>query len=159
MIFCRRELYWLTRHYKGWPVPPVYLDDTPGDLGCYWCPGLTKGVLPVNPVGSIVLGREIHDSSYSVAGTLAHEYRHHIQWWSLGLWELGKCWETPNYERCPFERDAFAMERTVAQDAATEYWAGRMSIPRLGRSEALDLMPKKVATFFRLGVDKASGRG
>lgn len=126
-----RELFWLTRHFKSYPVPAMYHDPTTEYGGYYQWPDPTDdnclGV-PV-PYGAVVIGQCCD------GGTIAHEYRHHLQYCARGDW-----WDTDvdiigthlYWRTHPFELDALKFQVVMSWDADSTWYTDSA---RLKRSE------------------------
>lgn len=129
----RREIYWLARHFKAAPVPLILHDAASDACGYYQWPTLDVmrlGRREYQPRdGAVVLGTAQN------SGTIAHEYRHHLQ-----FWRLGRAWRSKVYAECPLERDAFSFELALCgeRDGVIAGWSERLRLPRRGRSDALN---------------------
>jgi hypothetical protein len=141
-MILRRELHWLTRHFKGYPVPLAIHDSNSPFDGLYewnmdqW---ITIGNQQYyNEHGIIILGEV-------VASVIAHEYRHHLQVCRHGRWHVPSGMEdnldllTSYYRQCKWEQDAMMFERSM-DDCRTESdcWFSLLDIPK-SRARALQL--------------------
>lgn len=132
-----RELHWLSRHFKSYPTPLVVeiemSDIYPSCGGYYDWPSEITGLdqtITIN--GKDYDGRNgiIVLVSDWTPGTLAHEYRHHLQAWKYGLWAVpSEVTIDPEitdnyYSECAFERDAILFESVVSgiDNEFTESW-------------------------------------
>jgi hypothetical protein len=120
------ELRWLARHDKELLLPAIiFSSDIDGCAGCYYRPEqaeyLLGGVFVPFNRGVIVVNTKFPEL---IAGTLAHEWRHHWQHYngllpatvngfnSARPWEL----EIATFFEQPHERDALLYQHLKAAD-------------------------------------------
>lgn len=145
MMILKNEINWLTRHFKNYSIPLVVYNSQPDWwAGCYEWPSAKR--LELNGYsfdrtrGIIVLGRFGMDQC-----TIAHEYRHHLQYMRYGTWyvpeNIGEDENVKNayYNNCRFEHDAIRFETYWGIDKISERYIRALNLTKMSRSETLNI--------------------
>lgn len=139
LLNAARELYWLTRHWKQISIPLVAYEFDLEHSGEYWHPddeGILRfaGMEAEIPNGAIVLGSD------PGPGTMAHEFRHHLQFLrgvnrppAVDPWAPKR-----EYFACPNEADALGFELRFAPEWLALTWAEELRVTPPSRSALLD---------------------
>lgn len=136
------SISWLTRHWKHFPVPRIVYIPSLIYYGQYQWPSCQEEIIDdivIPPSrGTILLG-----PNYD-AGTIAHEYRHHLQFWQKGGW-----WDSdfsiigdPSFiTRHDSELDAVQFEVVLTNDISSRMLQDRAKIITPSRSDMLCYIP------------------
>lgn len=133
------ELSWLTRHWKQVPLPLVAYESGLGYAGEYWSPD-PEGVLWVGEIEVLIPGGAIILGSDPGPGTLAHEFRHHLQFLRGELRRNTVPPSAPKreYFAQPNEADALAFELRFAPEWVALTWAEELRFATPSRADLLN---------------------
>lgn len=141
-------MYFLTRHFKSFPVPPIIEDYSCIHGGYFQWPSTEviaiDGKEYILPHGAIVWNPNDCESDVDLSNVLAHEYRHFLQFCLYGLWTVPN-WEDTEaldhyWSNSPFERDAFSFSCALAPCDHYINVCVESSIPIMSRAQSL-LLP------------------
>lgn len=150
-------MYWLTRHYKQYPIPRVVVSSCCQCSGCYYSPikfptldqdpdflepsmfnlPNLNGTIVVSDGGVVVLWPNL-------SSTIAHEYRHHIQTMKgCDLDPVDLQLSHKDYFSYPSERDALMFELALTGgDEAALVMAEEAKVTTPSRGQIIDWMFK-----------------
>lgn len=140
----------LTRHFKQYPIPTILEDYSCPHSAYFQWPEIDPVIIDDNefwlPFGAIVINPSIITDEYHLANSIAHEYRHFLQFCVLGCgWVVPRWDDFDGLDRYwinhPCERDAYSFASSFCSSHYYDDFCLTSGIGIMSRSESI-LLPR-----------------